>query len=505
MSWFTRAPLVGALASALALAPAAARPQAQTAAPKPPLRIHVDGRNGSDTAGDGTADKPYRTIQRALVLQAEAPERAAEIALAIGHYGRRRGAVAPEAEKDREVIPIRLPPNVSLAGAGSESCEITGELDQPIVQLADRGECRLAGVTLRGGATAVVASPVAGGARLAVACVDLAIRECADGIDLDPAGGSVRLRADGLRVRGGKAGLHATGATRLDLSLARCSFRECEEGVRLDTGHAPADGARHALDVSDCRFERGTGVALRRLGNAPLAADATPWRIRGSTFAGNEAGIALEIPNGDLPIEIEGCDFLENSLFAVSLVGSGEPLEGSSRISGCRMRWNGVGVNLLSCGRTVELASCRIEESTGNGLFAGLLGGKRSSATLSRCLVVCNGGCGLFGLCEAKSGLTVALERCTVADNRGHGIEQKGRATGAAFWLSRSIVVGNAVDLVKVEAAQVKECLLGSGSSDAARGVDVGDPKFVDRGGRDFRLAPDSPARRADGVLGALE
>lgn len=492
MSWFTRALIVGALAAA-------------PAAPKPPLRIRVDARGGSDASGDGTADKPFRTIHRALVLQAEAADRPAEIELALGHYGRRRGAVAPEAEKDHEVIPIQLPPNVSLIGAGSESCEITGELDQPVVLLADRGECRLAGVTLRGGATAVAAGPIAKGAALAVSCVDLAIRECADGIDLDAAAGSVRLRGDGLRVRGGKSGVHANGATKLELALARSSFRECDEAIRLDTSRAPSDGARHALDLGDCRFERGAGVAVRRLGNAPLAPDATPWRIRGSAFIGNEAGVALEIPNGDLPIEIEGCEFLENSLFAVSLVGSGEELEGSSRISGCRMRWNGVGVNLLSCGRKVELSNCRIEESAGNGLFAGLLGGKRSSVALSRCLVVCNGSCGLFGLCETKGGLTVALERCTVADNRGHGLEQKGRATGGAFSLSRSIVAGNSADLVKVEPEQVRECLLGSGSSDAQRGVEVGDPKFVDRGGRDFRLAPDSPARRADGVLGALE
>jgi parallel beta helix pectate lyase-like protein/uncharacterized protein DUF1565 len=495
MNGFTRA----LVAVALAVAP----PQ-QIAGPQR-MQICVDGRSGSDAEGDGSADKPFKTIHRALVLQAQVPDRSVEIELALGHYGRHRGAVAAEPEKDREVIPIQLPPNVSLSGAGSESCEITGEQDQPIVLLADRGECRLAGVTLRGGATAIAASPIARGGRLAVGCVDLAIRDCADGIDLDLAAGSVAFRGDGLRVRGGKSGLHANGATRLDLGLSRCSFRECDEALRLDTNKAPPDGARHALDVSDCRFERGSGVAVRRLGSAPLAPDATPWRIRGSTFVGNEAGVALEIPNGDLPIAIDECDFQENNLFAISLVGSGEELEGASRIAGCRMRWNGVGVNLLSCGRKVELDRCRIEESTGNGLFAGLLGGKRSSVALSRCLVACNGSCGLFGLCETKGGLTVALERCTVADNRGHGVEQKGRATGAAFALERCIVAGNSADLFKVDPERLKECLLGKGSADAQRGVEVGDPKFVDRRGRDFRLAPDSPARRPDGVLGAFE
>jgi hypothetical protein len=49
----------------------------------------------------------------------------------------------------------------------------------------------------------------------------------------------------------------------------------------------------------------------------------------------------------------------------------------------------------------------------------------------------------------------------------------------------------------------VSESLLGSGGADAARGVAVGDPKFVARELHDFRLAPDSPARRTDGVAGA--
>jgi hypothetical protein len=48
----------------------------------------------------------------------------------------------------------------------------------------------------------------------------------------------------------------------------------------------------------------------------------------------------------------------------------------------------------------------------------------------------------------------------------------------------------------------VRDCLVGAGEF-AERGSAVGDPKFLRRSERDFRVASDSPARRTDGLLGA--
>jgi hypothetical protein len=63
-------------------------------------------------------------------------------------------------------------------------------------------------------------------------------------------------------------------------------------------------------------------------------------------------------------------------------------------------------------------------------------------------------------------------------------------------------VAGNAVDVVKIDPDGVKECLIGAGDFER-NGNAVGDPKFLRLGERDFRVADDSPARRAAGLLGA--
>src|SRR5262249_24927549 len=168
----------GSLQTAAALALLAARPaSAQEAAEKgapPPapivrLHVHVDARAGDDTSGDGTPDRPFRTIGRALALHAQTPERAADIHLGLGHYGRmfpapstdpweidaaQKKKIDEERAKDREVVPIFLPPNVSLVGFGSAVCELAGEIDKPLVVLPDRGECRPSGVPLPGAAAA---------------------------------------------------------------------------------------------------------------------------------------------------------------------------------------------------------------------------------------------------------------------------------------------------------------------------------------------------------------
>ena len=514
-----------ALALALANGAAAAAQETEKSA-SVRMHVHVDARSGDDAAGDGTPDKPFRTIGRALALQAQTPERAADIHLGLGHYGRRfpapstdpdeisaaqKKAIDEERAKDREVVPIVLPPDVSLVGFGSAVCEIAGEEGKPLIVLPDRGECRLSGVTLLGAATAVAAPAVAAGERLLVRAADLSIRGCADAFDFEPAQppaagaapATIALRADGLRVRGAKRSLHATGALRVDLDLDRCVFRDGGEGLSLEVRGAPAAGAWQALTLTGCRFERMNVAAVRRSGKSALPADAPRWTIAGCAFTGNQVGLALEVNNGDLPLTLRDCEFQENELYGATLVGSGDPLDGATTFERCRFRWNGIGVNLLSCGRPVELSECRVEDSTGNGIFAACFVGKRTRLSLARCVLACNGAAGLFALTEVKEGIDVALDHCTVADNRGHGVERKTRKAGTGeVKLARCVVAGNAVDLVKVGPEDVQECLVGAGPFDE-HGSAAGDPKFLRRSERDFRLAGDSPARRADGPLGA--
>ncbi len=523
--WFggTRREVLTVLALATG---AAATAQETEKTPSVRLHVHVDARSGDDAAGDGTPDKPFRTIGRALALQAKTPERATDIHLGLGHYGRlfpppstdpheidaaQKKKIDEERAKDREVVPIVLPPDVSLVGFGSAVCEIAGEEGKPLIVLPDRGECRLSGMTLLGAAAAVAAPAVAAGERLLVRAADLSIRGCADAFDFEPAQppaadaapAALALRADGLRVRGAKRSVHATGALRVDLDLDRCVFRDGSEGLSLDVRGAPATGAWQALTLTGCRFERMTVAAVRRFGSTALPADAPRWTISGCTFTGNQVGMALEARNGDQPLTLRDCEFLENELYGVSLVGSGDPLEGATTFERCLFRWNGIGVNLLSCGRPVELAECRVEDSTGNGIFAACFVGKRTHVSLARCVLACNGATGVFALTEVKEGLVLALDHCTVADNRGHGVERKTRKVGTGeVKLARCVVAGNAVDLVKVGPEDVTECLVGAGPFEE-HGSAIGDPKFLRRSERDFRLAGDSPARRAEGPLGA--
>src|SRR5262249_9008937 len=215
---------------------------------------------------------------------------------------------------------------------------------------------------------------------------------CADGFEFEPAQppaadaapATVALRADGLRVRGAKRAVHATGAVRLDLDLDRCVFREGDEGLALDVSGAPPSGAWHALTLTGCRFEQMDVAAVRRHGATALPADAPRWTISGCSFTGNQGGVALQVQNGDQRLALRDCEFLENVLYGLSLVGSGDPLEGATTVERCVFRWNGIGVNLLSCGRPVELSDCRVEDSTGNGIFAAVFVGKRTRVSLAR-------------------------------------------------------------------------------------------------------------------------
>ena len=472
------AALCGAAVAGRAGAGAGAPPRSET------MHLHVSQRGGSDAA-DGSADRPFATIRRALELAARFPERRSTIQLGIGHYGPDTG----------ESFPIRLRDRVRLAGSGSRSCEIVGLPDLPVIELPASGSVTLESVVLRGGSSGIAAAAGCDADRLEAAVVDVAIEGGAAGVDLARARGRIALRADGLRVsRASGPGLAAAGAAALELTLDRCSFRECREGVAISCDGAPPEGPDHALVARDCRFEGNELSGLVRQGADGRNRAAAPWRLESCLVRGSRIGVALEIPGGDIPFLLRDCEFVENEIFGLSMVGSGDPLEGAARVEACRFRWNGVGAQILTMGRPLELVECRFEDSVGIGLHFGNWVGERSVLRAQRCIFACNGAAGLFVLCEREDGIDVSLDRCTVVDNRGSGVERRNRQRGSGpFRLARCVVAGNSPDLARIDAAELHDCAVG------------GDPRFVDRAARDWRLAPDSPARGEEGGRGALD
>jgi hypothetical protein len=474
-------------AAAFALALVVPRVQGDGRESSPPsatMEVNVSQSDGSDTAGDGSAERPFATLRRALERRAKEPERRAGIRLGLGSYGGDRG----------DAFPMRLPDHTRIVGFGSHTCELVGREGQPLFELPADGTVAIESLLLRGASAAIVAAAGDGKSAVELALVDVAIDGCARGIDFAPARGRVALRADGLRVSHARSGLAASGAAELTLSLDDCEFAACDDGVAITSDGAPAAGPWQAVALRECRFDGNAGSGLVRRGSDGRNRAPQPWTIESSCFRGNRCGLSFEIPGGDVPFRIGDCVFTGNDVAGMAIVGSGAALAGTSRVEGCRFRWNGVGAQLLTMGRPLEVERCRFEDSTGIGLNVGNWVGDHSSLRARRCLFAHNGAAGLFGVCEREHGIDVALDRCTVVDNRGGGVASEDEGHGSETWrLTRCIVAGNATDLENVAQTGVKECLVG------------GDPRFRDRAARDYRLAADSPARTADGVLGALE
>lgn len=484
---------MSAAAFVLLLATAAPRQEAPKPAATPAdaqdLVLRVSERTGDDVAGDGSIDRPFATLKRALELHARAFDRRLELRIDLGHYGADRG----------ETLPIRLPKQTRVIGPGSRSCEIVGGHDKPIFELPRGGTVTIEGVALRAATSAIVAPAGMQGAFLDVVLADVWVEQSDVAVDLLPGSGRIALRADGLRVAKAQTGIATRGEAELFLTLEGCEFIECGEGVAISSDGAPDDGPRQELTVRGCRFDRNRSVGLVRRGADGRNRSRKPWKIERSEFRGSAIGLSFESPGGDVPFLIADCDFVANENFGLAIAGGGaSPIrrdsETESRIEDCRFRWNGVGAQVLSLGRPLQVNFCRFEDSMGTGIHYGQLSGERTQTLrVGRSLFVRNGA-GFVTLGESEEGLDVFIYRCTFADNRGGGVERRGRYGGkGSFLLEDSIVSGNGRDLLGIDAATATRCLVG------------GDPRFVDRTARDYRPAPDSPARTADGVIGALE
>jgi len=446
-----------------------------------PPQVWVDARSGDDAGGDGSADKPFRTLAKAFAIRARMEEPWIEVRLKVGTH----------AAGGAEPFPIRVPAGVRIVGNGAASTEWVGRAEEPVVVLPASGRVAIESVTLRGGATGIVAAGAPG--RLELDLVDVAVEEVEVGIDLTRAEGEFALRIDGLRTRARQTGLHADAGAALALDVARAWFNGGVEGLVLDAGRAAGSGPARSVALRDCRFDGAEGAGFVRRGAVGREAEGAPFTFDRCEFRGSRIGLLFELPAGDVPVVARDCRFLENLNFGLCVVGSGTPCEGESRFERCEFRWNGIGAQLLAAGRPLRLQDCRIEDSIGIGVTVGNFTGPKSSVTLERCVVACNGAAGILAVSEQPDGLVVRLDRCTVVDNRGHGIERRNRKFGGSdVKVARSIVVGHAQDMVKLEPADVAACHVG------------GEPGFVDRARRDWRLLPDAPARDAAGPLGAI-
>ncbi|MSR47966.1 MAG: DUF1565 domain-containing protein [Planctomycetes bacterium] len=447
-------------------------------------QIWVDSRRGNDGGGggDGTADRPFKTIARAFAMRSMSAEPWVEVRLQVGYFSVGMG----------EAVPIVVPAGVRLVGYGTGSTELLGIDGLPVLVLPNEGRVAIESLALRGGSAGVVVRP-GGNGRLDAELTDLLIEETLVAIDLTAAAGSVALRVEGVRTRAKQQGLHADAGSALELTIERSTFAGGQEGVVLDDGRVDPAGAPRRVALRDCRFEGSEGAGFVRRGVVAREVDGPAWEFDRCEFRGARFGLALELPSGDVPFLVRDCVFRENLNFGATIVGSGTTLPGESRMERCHFRWNGVGAQLLATGRTLALSDCRFEDSIGMGLNVGNFTGEHSRFALSRCLFACNGAAGFFAICERPDGLEATLEQCTAVDNRGNGFERKNRKFGTAqVRLLRSIASGHGSDVVRFEPAELIDCFVG------------GDPRFIDRAQRDWRLAPDSPAQDPQGAFGAL-
>lgn len=119
--------------------------------------VHV-ATTGSDSAGDGSAVSPYRTVGKGLAAAATGDE----VRLAAGTYGA------------GETFPLGLKGGVSLSGAGSSSTTIHGDGASSVLTDTAEGTATVAGLAVTGGAPwAIEAEEDLGGSTLVLSHVIL--------------------------------------------------------------------------------------------------------------------------------------------------------------------------------------------------------------------------------------------------------------------------------------------------------------------------------------------
>ncbi len=459
--------------------------------------LHV-AREASDDAGDGSEATPFRTLTRALrAVQAErdAPGGAA------GRWRVQAGAGTYDAAAG-ESFPLPLPGGVTLQGAGAGVTIVAGPAATLVESRLSSGEAAvLARLTLQGagGERGLLARHVGQGAPGASTIVrDVALQAFAEGLRVEgppllDGAVTAELLAElsGLRVTDCGLGAVLAGPLPVAAVVRDSAFTACGVGLLIDAPTA-AGPAAHETSIARSLFESCREAGVRLAGGRP---DDAPRAFTDCDFVGNDTGLDLPVPAADAPLRLQRCRFLRNTSFGLRASGQrGDPAR-ATLVEDGQFRWNGVGVHVTNVQAAWDLSRCRIEDSTGVGLFVANFTAEPVALRLRDSLVARNGAAGLYFLADGRR-LDVQVVHCTLADNAGAGVERKHRHAGTSrFLLAGCVVAGNAQDLVRVEAAEVQGCLVGDGApGDAAAGNLAGDPGFLDRDARDWRLRAGSPA-----------
>lgn len=456
---------------------------AQDAAPAERV-LHV-AREAGDDAGDGSEAAPFRTLSRALE-QVRAERQAAggasgrwRVLAAAGTYDAAAG----------ETFPLPLPGGVTLQGAGAGVTVVAGPAPLLVESRLAAGEAAvLAGLTLQGAGSGrgLLARHVEqGGAGARTILRDVSLEGLDEGLRVEGPGlldgvvtAELLVELSGVRATDCGTGAALAGPLAVAAVVRDAVFTRCGVGLLLEAS-AAAGPALHGTSVTRSLFESCREAGVRLAGGRP---DDAPRAFSDCDFVGNDTGLELPVPAADAPLVLSRCRFLRNTSFGLRASGQrGDPAR-TTRVEDGLFRWNGVGVHVTNVQAPWELSRCRIEDSAGAGLFVANFTAEPVTLRLRDSLVARNGAAGLYFLADGRR-LDVQAVHCTIADNAGAGVERKHRHSGTSrFLLAGCIVSGNGTDLVRVEEAEVQGCLVG------------GDPGFVDREARDWRLRAGSPA-----------
>lgn len=268
--------------------------------------IHVDALAGDDVAGDGSAQRPFRTITHAL--QGAQPNDMVKVS--PGTYDAAHG----------ETFPIVVPAAVALSGDVA-----TGGLGPPETRIAGAGPWSSAQLAQQIQA-AIVTSPGALLEGLAVTATGGTAIWC------EHAGAGASVRANSLKGSG--TGVVVAGATNAEIRSNNLAGND--EGLATigpaaphvrdntieanrvgvfvgadsnpDLGTALDPGSNRLLGNSDCTLENRSGGTIDALGNVwdadPLTFAATTSCAAGAEVANTGTGAVLfqEIPASDAPL-----------------------------------------------------------------------------------------------------------------------------------------------------------------------------------------------------------
>ncbi|MEW6744191.1 MAG: right-handed parallel beta-helix repeat-containing protein [Planctomycetota bacterium] len=455
-----------------------------------PHWVIVSASRGDDTAGDGSRDRPLRSITTGLDRLARDAS-GGGVWVEEGRYGVATG----------ERFPLELVAGGRLCGSGSAACLLEVPSGATALHvLRGEGECSVSGLCVHGGDVGIA---VRASGALSVTLVDVACLGARTGVELrteigDGEGhGTIRCAAKALRVRDCDVGLLVSGAGRHELCLEESVFENNRIGLLL----APAEKSAAAGDrlvVARCEFRAHREAGVRRVGPWVAAATAAAHQFDDCVFIRNHTGLALEHPAGDTPIAVRRSRFWENEYYGLIAVGreveAGEP----SLVEDCDFRWNGTGLYVANVTRGFAVRGSRFESNLGPGIFLANFVAPACAAGLSDCFLLHNGGSGIYVVADGTR-LEATIEHCTMVANGGGAVARRNRHGGTSGLSTRACILwrntfgGRPRDLVEISPDEIADCLISDTGEWGRSEKELEDPGFIDPARRDYRLRADSP------------